>query len=165
MPSIDLRASPQVKTTKTRNITLNTSTHRNAAAMSIDFEPDINFNSKPSADRVPNNILEDLKNQFVCGSCKTNLLPPIKKCKKDHNICEKCKMYSTCAVCDIATQKVLRNVELEDGRAKVYNNPCPGKLKLKPKNCVPASKFRQLKYIFSTCKKSTEYYLYPLKNY
>ena len=100
--------------------------------MSIDFESDINFNSKPSADRVPNNILEDLKNQFVCGSCKTNLLPPIKKCKKDHNICEKCKMYSTCAVCDIATQKVLRNVELEDGRAKVYNNPCPGKLKLKP---------------------------------
>ena len=88
--------------------------------MSFEFESDINSNSKSSADKVPN-ILEDLKNIFVCNSCKTNILPPIRTCKKGHNICEKCNMYSTCTVCDLATQKVLRNVELENGRAKVSN--------------------------------------------
>ena len=88
--------------------------------MSFEFESDINSNFKSSADNVPN-ILEDLKNIFVCNSCKTNILPPIRTCKKGHNICEKCNMYSTCTVCDIAIQKVLRNVELENGRAKVIS--------------------------------------------
>ena len=82
--------------------------------MSTEFESDIN-----SSEDVPN-ILEDLKCQFLCSSCKTDILPPITTCKKGHNICEKCKTYSTCNVCDIAAQKVLRDVELGNGRAKVF---------------------------------------------
>ena len=48
-----------------------------------------------------------------------SLLGPVKTCQNGHKVCEKCKMYSTCAKCDLATKRVFHNVELENGRAKV----------------------------------------------
>lgn len=91
--------------------------------MCTNLDPYIDSIYKPSEDKV-RNIFKDLKNQFVCASCQSNLLPPIKTCRKGHNICYKCNMYSTCAACDISTQKVLRDVELQEGCSKVnYATP------------------------------------------
>ena len=90
--------------------------------MSSELASDIHFDSARSADES-SKILEELKHEFVCSSCKANLLPPVKTCQNGHKICEKCKMYSNCAKCDLATKRVLHNVELENGRAKVNMDP------------------------------------------
>ena len=93
-------------------------TKQAAMEMSSELASDLHFDSARSADEL-SKILEELKHEFVCSSCKANLLPPVKTCQNGHKICEKCKMYSNCAKCDLATKRVLHNVELENGRAKV----------------------------------------------